>query len=197
MTDRPDDPLAWFRAWYEEACARIAVNPNAMTLATADAAGRPSARTVLLKGWNERGFVFYTNLESRKGSQLAENPAAALLFYWRALARQIHLEGSVTPVSDREADAYFASRPRESRLAAWASRQSAPMAGGRADFERDFAAAVQRFEGREVPRPPHWSGFRLAPERFEFWEEGPNRMHYRHAFRRGDRGGWEISVLYP
>lgn len=192
-----NDPFVLFEDWYGEACARVEINPNAMTLATADTQGRPTARTVLLKGWDSDGFVFYTNLDSRKGRQITANPNAALLFYWRTLARQIHIEGSLSPVSDDEADAYFATRPRESQLAAWASQQSRPMPGGRGEFEESLAAAGERFEGMAVPRPPRWSGFRLAPERIEFWQEGEFRMHHRREFRRRFDGGWDSAELYP
>jgi len=192
-----DDPFALFEEWFSGACAREPVNPNAMALATADAEGRPTARTVLLKSWDARGFVFYTNLESRKGRQIAGNPCAALLFYWRALARQIHIEGALALVDAAEADAYFATRPRESQLAAWASQQSRPMPRGRSDFEEAFDAVRRRFEGATVPRPPQWSGFRLAPERIEFWQEGDYRMHYRREFRRRASGEWDVAELFP
>jgi len=191
------DPFQLFEAWFGHAESQVPVNPNAMTLATADAQGRPSARTVLLKGWDRDGFVFYTNLDSRKGRQLAANPVAALVFYWRDLARQIHIEGPVEPVSEAEADAYFASRPRGSQLAAWASNQSAVMPGGRTDFERALEEVTARFEGAEIPRPPRWSGFRLDPQRFEFWQEGSYRMHRRWAYRPDSQGGWTLSELYP
>jgi len=192
-----EGPFPLFKEWFDEACRRELVNPNAMALATADDKGRPTARTVLLKGWDERGLVFYTNLESRKGHQIAANPYAALLFYWRALARQIHIEGPLAAVDAAEADAYFATRPRESQLAAWASRQSRPMAGGRRDFEEAYEHASRRFEDIDVPRPPFWSGFRLAPERIEFWEEGGYRMHYRREYRHRADGEWDVAELFP
>ena len=191
------DPFTLFGVWFAEAEAAEPRDANAMTLATADARGRPSARIVLLKAWDERGFVFYTNLDSRKGRELALNPRAALLFYWKSLSRQIRIEGEATVVDDAEADAYFATRPRESQLAAWASKQSAVMPEGRASFERALAEVTARFEGRAVPRPPRWSGYRLVPGHFEFWREEPFRMHDRQAFTRQADGGWEIRYLYP
>ncbi|RMD90478.1 MAG: pyridoxamine 5'-phosphate oxidase [Alphaproteobacteria bacterium] len=191
------DPFALFESWFAEAEAQEPRDANAMILATADARGRPSARAVLLKAWDARGFVFYTNLDSRKGRELAANPQAALLFYWKSLSRQIRIEGETSLVDDAEADAYFATRPRESQLAAWASHQSEVMPEGRASFERALAEVTARFEGREVPRPPRWSGYRLAPDSFEFWREEPFRMHDRQVFARQADGGWEIRYLYP
>lgn len=192
-----DDPFELFARWFAEATASEPDNPDAMTLATADAAGRPSARMVLLKAHDRQGFVFYTNLESRKGRELAANPHAALLFHWKSLARQIRIEGPVAPVDDAEADAYFATRPRAARIGARVSRQSRPLEGGRLAFERALAAETARFAGRAIPRPASWSGFRLTPEAFEFWEEGRFRLHRRRRFRRAAAEGWEVDYLYP
>jgi pyridoxamine 5'-phosphate oxidase len=171
--------------------------PTAMTLATADAAGRPSARTVLLKAHDARGFVFYTNYDSRKGRQLTENPHAALLFLWKTLREQVQakIEGTVEPVSLAEADAYFATRPRPSQIGAWASLQSQAMAS-REQFEARFAAFEKKFEGGEVPRPPHWSGFRVVPERIEIWYGARYRLHERQHYERVD-GAWTKRMLYP
>ncbi|MCA9291929.1 MAG: pyridoxamine 5'-phosphate oxidase [Phycisphaerales bacterium] len=191
----PPDPLPVFRTWLEEAGALDLPNPNAMTLATADADGRPSARTVLLKGLDARGAVFYSNSRSRKGRELAANPRAALLFHWDALARQIRIEGSVTQVSDEESDAYYASRPRESRLGAWASDQSQPVDARKTLLAR-LDEARERFAGADVPRPPHWHGYRLAFERIEFWEGRDFRIHDRVVYEReGD--AWRTMRLFP
>lgn len=190
------DPLALFAAWLAEAAEHEPNDPNAVALATADASGAPSVRMVLLKGFDPAGFVFYTNLESRKGGQLAANPRAALCFHWKSLRRQVRVEGPVSPVSAAEADAYYASRPRGSRIGAWASRQSRPLSG-RDELERAVAEAEARFPGDEVPRPPFWSGFRVAPERVEFWAERPFRLHDRIVFLRGGAGGWTAERQYP
>ncbi|MFL6856289.1 MAG: pyridoxamine 5'-phosphate oxidase [Allosphingosinicella sp.] len=190
-----DDPHALFEAWLAEARASEPNDATAMALATADAAGRPSVRMVLLKGHDARGFVFYTNLDSRKGAELAANPRAALLFHWKSLRRQVRIEGPVGPVADDEADAYFATRSRDSRLGAWASDQSRPL-DSRATFEARYEEVRARFEGGEVPRPPRWSGWRVAPERIEFWSDRPHRLHERRLFTRGD-DGWSEGLLYP
>jgi pyridoxamine 5'-phosphate oxidase len=166
-----------------------------MMLATVGADGRPSVRAVLLKGADERGFVFYTNLESRKASELAASPHAALVFHWKSLARQVRIEGDAAPVTDDEADAYFATRPRDSRIGAWASDQSRPL-DSRATLERRFAEAARQYEGREVPRPADWSGFRIVPQRVEFWQERPFRLHDRIVFAR-DGSGWHKQRLFP
>ena len=166
-----------------------------MTVATADADGRPSLRTVLLKQVDELGFVFYTNRNSRKGRALRENPRAALLFFWPELKRQVNVEGDVVVVSDAESDAYWASRPRESQLGAWASFQSEPLAS-RHDYEQRLEAAREQYDGREVPRPPHWSGYRVVPNRIEFWHEREFRQHERECYERGD-SGWEWTLLNP
>ena len=190
-----DDPLALFDLWFAEAQASEPNDPDAMALATADAEGRPSLRMVLLKGHDARGFVFYTNLDSRKGNDLAANPAASLLFHWKSLRRQVRIEGPVSAVSDVEADAYFASRGRDSRLGAWASDQSRPLPD-RATFEARVEEMREKFSAGEVPRPPRWSGFRVAPQRIEFWSDRAARLHERRLFERtGD--GWREGLLYP
>jgi len=189
------DPHALFEEWLAEARLSEPNDPEAMALATADAEGRPSARMVLLKGHDARGFVFYTNCESRKGDELAANPRAALLFHWKSLRRQVRIEGRVEIVSDAEADAYFATRARESQLGAWASDQSRPMES-RAAFEARYQALVEKYDGRDVPRPPHWRGYRVAPERIEFWTGREHRLHDRRLFARTE-AGWAESLLYP
>ena len=189
------DPNALFAEWLAEARLGEPNDPEAVALATADAEGRASVRMVLLKGHDERGFVFYTNSRSRKGAELAVNPSAALLFHWKSLRRQVRIEGAVKPVAGAEADAYFATRSRESQLGAWASDQSQPMPS-RADFEARYQALVEEYDGRDVPRPPHWLGYRVVPERIEFWNDRAHRLHERRLFTRaGD--GWAESLLYP
>ena len=189
------DPFALFDAWFAEARKAEPNDPNAMALATVDAAGRPSCRMVLLKGHDARGFVFYTNLDSRKAGELRAEPRAALLFHWKSLRRQVRIEGPVAAVGDAEADVYFATRGRDSQLGAWASDQSRPL-DSRATFEARFAAMEARFAGSDVPRPPHWSGFRVAPERIEFWRDRAHRLHERRLFvKQGD--GWSEGLLYP
>lgn len=196
MTEKQEaNPFAHFESWFEEARESEISDPNAMTLATADSRGRPSARMVLLKGFDETGFVFYTNLESRKGGELAENPHVALLFHWKSLRRQVRIEGPAVPVSDEEADEYFASRPRGSRIGAWASDQSRPMEGMFV-LERRVAEFTAKFGIGEIRRPPHWSGYRIAPERIEFWREGRFRLHEREVFIR-DGDNWRIERLFP
>lgn len=192
----PDDPFSLFRAWYAEAGrdARIK-DASAMALATADAAGRPSVRMVLLKDVDERGFVFYTHLTSPKAGDLRINPVAEVCFHWAPEGRQVRVHGSVAPVAAEEADAYFATRPRLSQLGAWASAQSSPMPHGLA-LASAVAEAAVRFPLGPVPRPPHWSGFRLAPEWIEFWREGPFRRHDRVRYARAD-GGWRSERLFP
>jgi len=169
--------------------------PNAMTLATADAEGRPAARTVLLKGHDEDGFVFYTNLGSRKGRMLAENPNVSLVFWWREHEEQVLIDGVAHPVSDAEADAYFQSRPRGSRIGAWASKQSSELNSRQTLVER-VAELEAKYEGRDIPRPPNWSGYRVDPDRVEFWYGREFRLHERVLFTVGD-GGWERKLLYP
>ncbi|TPG42418.1 pyridoxamine 5'-phosphate oxidase [Sphingomonas koreensis] len=192
--DMVTDPLALFDAWFAEAKASEPNDPNAVALATADAAGQPAVRMVLLKGHGADGFVFYTNQQSRKADDIAADPKAALLFHWKSLRRQIRIEGPVTTVSDAEADAYFASRGRDSQLGAWASDQSRPL-DHRETFEDRFAAMQARFPG-DVPRPPHWSGYRVAPQRIEFWQDRAHRLHERRLFTRTD-DGWTEGLLYP
>ncbi|SMF68204.1 pyridoxamine 5'-phosphate oxidase [Allosphingosinicella indica] len=191
-----EDPHLLFDHWMAEAEAAEPNDPNAMALATADAAGRPSVRMVLLKGHDARGFAFYTNLDSRKGGEIAANPKAALLFHWKSLRRQIRIEGALEAVSAEEADAYFATRSRDSQLGAWASDQSRPLAD-RETFEVRFGAMSDRFAGSNVPRPPRWSGFRLTPERFEFWSDRAHRLHERRIFTLADGGAWAEGLLYP
>ncbi|HEX9933399.1 MAG TPA: pyridoxamine 5'-phosphate oxidase [Allosphingosinicella sp.] len=190
------DPHALFEEWLAEAQLSEPNDPTAMALATADAEGRPSVRMVLMKGHDERGFVFYTNQRSRKGGELAANPSAALLFHWKSLRRQVRIEGPVEPVSEAEADAYFATRARDSQLGAWASDQSQPLAAREA-FEAAYQEMRRRFEGGEVPRPPHWSGYRVAPERIEFWSDRAHRLHERRLFTKLADGGWSEGLLYP
>ncbi len=189
------DPIALFAEWYGEAQNCGLKEPTAVTLATADSNGRPTARMVLLKGHDARGFVFYTNNESRKGDALRENPFAALCFYWPPLDRQLRVEGAVEPVSEEEADAYFASRDRQARIGAWASAQSRPLEG-RFALEKEIARYAAKYAIGEVPRPPHWSGYRVHPDRMEFWSEGAFRLHDRRVFtRQGD--GWTTMRLFP
>jgi pyridoxamine 5'-phosphate oxidase len=190
------DPLARFQAWLDEAWAQEPEDANAMTLATATPDGTPAARIVLLKGADQRGFVFYTNKESRKGEELAANTRAALLFHWKPLGRQVRIEGHVEHVADTEADAYYATRPRISRLGAWASDQSRVLPD-RAELERRLAANEARYPGDDIPRPPHWSGYRIIPQRFEFWQNMPFRLHDRTVYTRAANGGWTIGKLYP
>lgn len=189
------DPFVLFGDWYAQARDTEINDSNAMALATADAEGRPSVRMVLLKGFDERGFVFYTNRESRKAGALAANPQAALLFHWKSLRRQVRIEGAVTLTSDAESDAYFASRNRDSQLGAWASDQSRPL-DARATFEQRFNDVQQRFDGQPVLRPPHWGGYRVTPDRIEFWQDREHRLHERRLFlHEGD--GWREGLLYP
>lgn len=193
--DLAADPVTQFRTWLGDALAAGVAEPNAMTLATADADGRPSARTVLLKGLDDRGFVLYTNRRSRKGRQLDANPHAALVFLWHPLERQVCVTGRAGPVPDAESDAYFASRPRASQLGAWASEQSA-VVGGRADLDTRLDAVTTRFAGGEVPRPPFWGGYRVAHDTVEFWQGRPGRVHDRLRYRRAG-SGWAVERLSP
>jgi pyridoxamine 5'-phosphate oxidase len=191
----PNDPVALFDAWLAEAAAIEPNDPNAVALATVGRDGHPSVRMVLLKSADSRGFVFFTNLESRKGRQLDENAHAALCFHWKSLRRQVRVEGAVTPVTTEEADAYFASRPRDSQIGAWASSQSRPLEG-RFELEKRVAQFAIKFGLGRIERPAYWSGFRVAPERIEFWEERPFRLHDRLVYHRRD-GGWATERLYP
>ncbi len=191
------EPFALFGEWFEAAKAKEPRDPHAMALATADADGAPDVRTVLLKGFDASGFVFYTNTESAKGEQLSANPQAAACFYWRSLVRQVRIRGPVTRVSDAEADAYFATRARDSRIGAWASDQSRPLKG-RFELEARVAKAAARFNIGDIPRPPHWTGFRLVPLKIEFWRERAFRLHDRvEFFRDGAAEPWSVRRLFP
>ncbi|WP_280949669.1 pyridoxamine 5'-phosphate oxidase [Methylopila sp. 73B] len=191
-----DDPFQAFDAWMAEAVAAEINDPNAMALATVDADGLPDVRVVLLNGLDRRGFVFYTNLGSAKGRELTAQPKAAAVFHWKSLRRQIRIRGPVERVTEAEADAYFATRPRLSRIGAWASRQSAPLAS-RQELEDAVAAFETRFEGEEPPRPPHWTGFRIVPMSIEFWQDMPFRLHDRATFAAQPDGSWTRTRLYP
>lgn len=195
------DPFALFTTWLAEASAKEPNDPNAMALATVDADGMPDVRMVLLKGLDARGFVFYTNLESQKGCELATTPKAALCFHWKSLRRQIRVRGPVEPVSPEEADAYYASRPRDSRIGAWASQQSRPLES-RFALEKAVARYAARYALGDVPRPPYWSGFRIVPRSIEFWQDRPFRLHDRLRFDRDATADdmtadWTTSRLYP
>ena len=189
------DPFGLFDAWFAEAQESEPNDPNAMALATVDASGQPSVRMVLLKGHGPDGFVFYTNRESRKADDLAAMPKAALLFHWKSLRRQVRIEGAVTHVTDAESDAYFVTRGRESQLGAWASEQSRPL-DVRETFETRFAEVQARFDGQDVPRPPHWGGYRVTPHALEFWQDRAHRLHERRVFTRST-GGWGEGLLFP
>ena len=192
-----DEPFRLFATWLEEATASEPRDPNAMTLATVDADGMPDARMVLLKGADEAGFVFYTNLESQKARELAANPAAALVFHWKSSNRQVRVRGRVERVTDAEADAYFATRAKQSQIGAWASKQSAPLES-RLAFEKQIALYAAKYAVGHVPRPPHWSGYRIVPTQIEFWQERPFRLHDRMVFSRNVPGeAWRKTRLYP
>jgi pyridoxamine 5'-phosphate oxidase len=190
-----EDPYALFQDWMADATKGEINDPNAVCLATATPDGRPSARMVLLKGVDARGFVFYTNLESRKGGELAANPFAALCFHWKTLQRSIRVEGAVEAVSEADADAYYASRARTSRLGAWASKQSRPLES-RFALEKAVAEYGLKYAVGDIPRPPFWSGFRVLPARIEFWRDMPFRLHERRVFHR-DGAAWRLEALYP
>jgi pyridoxamine 5'-phosphate oxidase len=194
--DLDPDPFKQFAVWFEEALKAQVLETNAMTLATATSDGRPSARIVLLKGLDDEGFVFYTNYESRKGRELAENPHAALLFYWAELTRQIRVEGVISRVSVEESDAYFRSRGEMSRLGAWASRQS-QVIPSRETLDERMQELIREYEGSDIPLPPYWGGYRLIPTAFEFWHGRPSRLHDRLCYSRAGDGSWRIERLSP
>jgi pyridoxamine 5'-phosphate oxidase len=192
-----DEPLRLFAAWLENATASEPRDPTAMTLATVDADGLPNARMVLLKGADERGFVFYTNMDSQKGRELAAHPAAAVVFHWKSTNRQVRVRGPVEPVSEAEADTYFATRPKQAQIGAWASKQSSPLES-RLAFEKAVALYAAKYAIGAVPRPPNWSGFRIVPLTIEFWQERPFRLHDRIEFKRAEPGSpWSKTRLYP
>jgi pyridoxamine 5'-phosphate oxidase len=193
--DVDHDPVVQFHTWFQNAIDAGLHEPNAMILATATTDGRPSARTVLLKGYDEWGFVFYTNYEGRKAGELETNPRCALLFYWGELERQVRVEGIVSRISEQESDEYFASRPRGSQLGAWASQQSR-VVDGRRSLEQKLHSLQAEYEDREVPRPPFWGGYRVEPEEIEFWQGRESRLHDRLVYRRED-GAWRIERLQP
>lgn len=197
MDAPPDDPIQLFAQVYQQAVEAIPLDPNAMVLSTAGAGGRrPTSRVVLMKGFDARGFTFYTNLRSRKAREALENPWAALCFFWRPLDKQVRIEGRVEQVSDAEADEYFATRPRGSQVGAWASLQSEPLPS-RELLEARVAEVEARYAGVSVPRPAHWSGLRVVPDRMEFWTSRPNRLHDRVLYRKAEGGGWTRELLYP
>ena len=192
-----EEPFTLFAEWFAEACKLEPNDPNAMALATVDADGLPDVRMVLMKGFDAEGFVFYSHTASAKGRELATNPRAALLFHWKSLRRQVRIRGAVTPVTDAEADAYFATRPKQAQLGAWASKQSQPLES-RFAFEQAIAKVAAKYVISEVPRPPGWSGWRIAPLCFEFWHDRPFRLHDRIEFRRdAPAQAWSKTRLYP
>lgn len=195
-SDLSPDPFAQFRIWFDQVVSLGVIEPNAMILATAASDGQPSARTVLLKGLDERGFIFFTNYESRKGQELAQNPRAALILYWAELARQVRIEGMVEQITSQESDAYFSTRPLGSQLGAWVSHQS-EIIENRAVLEQRLQELTAEYANRDLPRPPHWGGYRVLPHSIEFWQGRPNRLHDRLRYRCLPEGGWQIERLAP
>ncbi len=195
-TDVHPNPFEQFKTWFDQAVAAQLPEPNAMTIATVTADGKPSARIVLLKDYDERGFVFYTNYKSHKGQQLVENPWGAIAFWWVELERQVRIEGRVEKVSPAESDAYFHSRPKGSQLGAWASNQS-QVIESREVLEQQLQKLKEEYDNKEVPRPPHWGGFRVIPSEIEFWQGRPSRLHDRLLYQRGEDGSWKIQRLSP
>jgi len=190
------NPFQQFQIWFDQALSAQLLEPNAMTLATVTAEGKPSARVVLLKHFDEQGFVFYSNYHSRKGQELGQNPWAALVFWWASLERQVRIEGRVEQVSEQDSDAYFYSRPWGSRLGAWASEQS-QVVSDRQVIEQRLVKLEQQYQDQEIPRPPHWGGYRLVPIAIEFWQGRPNRLHDRLSYHRLEDGNWQIERLSP
>lgn len=195
-TEADANPFKQFQTWFDQALSSELPEPNAMTLATATPWGKPSARIVLLKGLDQEGFVFYTNYNSAKGQQLAENPWASLVFWWAELERQVRIEGSVEKVSTAESEAYFASRPFGSQLGAWASPQS-QVISSRSELEEKVALLEKQYDNQTVPKPPQWGGYRLVPTELEFWQGRPNRLHDRLRYRKQDDGSWLRERLAP
>ena len=190
------DPIAQFRTWFDQATAEGLPEPNAVTVSTATPEGRPSSRVVLMRGFDERGFVFYTNYQSRKGREIEENPHAAMCFFWQPMERQVRIEGRIEKTTEAESDDYFRGRPTGSKLGAWVSNQSG-VVPGRSTLEAEMEAIKTRFPGEEIPRPPHWGGFRVVPESVEFWQGRRSRLHDRLVYRRADDGGWRVERLAP
>jgi pyridoxamine 5'-phosphate oxidase len=195
-TEAHPNPVEQFKLWFNQALLAQLPEPNGMTIATATSEGKPSARMVLLKYYDQRGFVFYTNYESHKGQQLVENPWAAIAFWWAQLERQVRIEGRVEQVSPEESDAYFQSRPKDSQLGAWASSQSRVI-DSRDVLEQRLQQLQKEYENQPVPRPPHWGGFRVIPTEIEFWQGRPNRLHDRLLYRQGEDGSWQMQRLSP
>lgn len=191
-----NDPIELFKNWLQEAEKNEPEDPGAFCLATADSTGKPAARMLLLKGVDERGFKFHTNAESRKGVEILENKRAAMCFYWKSTGRQVRIEGVIAEAPAAEADAYFASRPRERQIGAWASAQSRPLKS-REELNEALRAAEKKFEGRDIPRPPYWKGFILNPSSIEFWQNDPARLHDRILYNKDDKGNWTTTHLYP